>query len=337
MLDAKNDFFVHLKWLRRSVLAAGGELILAGDTLQALIRRGPRQLVLHPAFLAFLPDGARFSDQLLDDCNGFAGWLPARPGDWPEARDRLAFKRFAGAAGLAAPEAWMEPGAARDRVLVRSARPSSGASFLGPYRTASEHALDVDRGEFYERYIEGDAIRVWCWNGEPICGELAPQPSVVGDGASTLEDLVTRALHARGLPGPAAGDYLSQQRAFLALEGVTPATVVEEGRTVRLGMGMQGTPLDPSRFTTLDLRAASRPAWADPLRAAGAALLKAVPSAVRARSLLLLEAIIDAEGRPWLLSMHASPVVHPLVYPAIIFQLLGPRGADDLPAATLPA
>jgi len=40
VLPSKNSFLDHVKWLRKAVAAEQAEFILAGDSMQALVRKG---------------------------------------------------------------------------------------------------------------------------------------------------------------------------------------------------------------------------------------------------------------------------------------------------------
>ncbi len=328
MLDAKNDLLVHLKWLRRSVLASGAELILAGDSMEALIRRGQRHLVLQPVFLSFTQEGVRPSVRILEDSNAFAGWLPRRQHPWPAAVDRTEFRRIARSAGLPVPDSDPATFPANRGVLVRPTRGGTGPRFLGPFGSASDHALDQARGEEFEPFIEGHSLLTWCWNGLPVVAEQAALPSVTGDGASTVRELVLGATRPQGIPDEAADRYLASRHQFLSLRGVAPSTVLPNATTLTLDVDNQ-VPLRPGEVETFDLRAEAKPPWYEVLRVAGEKFAGSIPEPERATTLFIIEAVIDKRGQAWLTSMHANPVVHPLVYPAVMFDMMGPRPVDQ--------
>lgn len=179
----KDNFLDHVKWLRAAVQAQGAELLIAGDSLEALIRCGGRHAVLYPQFIAVV-GGVRIRTAAMSgDVTHFAGWLPCRERLAPAARDKLAFKRLAARAGLAVPDFSLEADAAMTDVVVRRAGPSTGGQALGPFRSSSEHPLNLAQGEYYEQFIAGDRLRLWCWSGEPICVEAQPMPGMLHQAA----------------------------------------------------------------------------------------------------------------------------------------------------------
>lgn len=185
MIPLTGTFLDHVKWLRRAARNSGADLLFAGDTMQALLRRGPQQVILHPQFLMMAGGVTSRTPALHDASEEFLGWLPYRSKTWPIAVDRIAFHRHAAAAGLPVPRLFTEAGPAVADVVIRRAAPSFAPDVKGPFRRASDQPLDAAGGEFYEAYVEGDALTVWFWDGQPICAELIPAPFVAGDGGAT--------------------------------------------------------------------------------------------------------------------------------------------------------
>jgi hypothetical protein len=211
VLASTTSFLEHLKWLRKAALAGRADLLVAGDSLQALVRHGGRHWALHPLFLS--AGGAQVSAALRDDADAFAGWLPyPRDRRWPIAEDALAFHGFASSAGL------------------RLARVEPAAT-----------------------PVAGEHVTTWFWSGAPVCSELGARRSAAGAGERA----------AKG-----AAD------------------------------------------------------WTALMRDAGRTLLAGVPEHLRAGTLFTVEAVLDADAQPALLGMRCNPIVHPLVYPAMLESLL---------------
>lgn len=260
MRASRGSFLDHVKWLRRAALQAGAELLLAGDSLRALVRAGARHRVLHPRFVTRTASGPVVTPDLHDGTEGFLGWYPYRARSWPLAADPLAFARFARERGLPAPEVFTEARPDLRDVVVVGGSDTSGWRWEGPYSAASDRPLDPSRREHYQRFVPGELHRIWFWGGSAICAEpLATRPD---DG--------------------------------------------------------------PGRAT--DLAAAPDLPWAAAVRRAGTELLAALPREIRSGTIFTVDAVFDGDRRPWLLSMSASPDVHPRVYPAMLATFVA---ADD--------
>lgn len=323
MHSSTETFLDHVKWLRRAAQAARAELIFAGDTMQALLRQRERHAVLHPQFLTPLDGAIRRTPQLHDESEAFLGWLPYRTKHWPIAVDRLAFNHYATEAKLPVPQVSPDPQPSFTDVVIRRVLPSFEPYLAGPFRSAAERPLDSAVGEYYERYVEGEALTVWFWDGRPICAESAPAPFVVGDGVSALGDLVVRSA---GLGGRASAHdlraHLAECDALARYRGHTLSKVLPSGEKLVVGMG-HGSPLVGSRGRrVVDLT--TNQAWnLFPLMLqAGAVLFAAIPEKDRAATLFAVNMTVDGEGKVWLHDMDASPRVHPLTYAPMLSSVL---------------
>jgi hypothetical protein len=339
MFPIAESFLDHVKWLRRATKSVGAEFIFAGDSMQALLRKGERQLALHPQFLTLVDGSIRRTPHLHDESGPFLGWLPYRSKHWPIAVDRLAFKRFASEAGLPVPA--VPSGTAPAGVVVRQVQPSFEPFIAGPFRTAADRPLDAKVAEYYEPFIDGEALTVWYWNGQPLCAESATPPTVTGDGKSQVGELLVRGVAEGGrLPPAAIRARLAECDAVAKFLGRTLSTVLPAGEKMTAGLG-HGSPLNGVRERKVVSLTAS-PAtpelgWLPLMRKAGPLLLAALPAELRPSTLFSVNATVDREGAVWLLDMDASPRVHPLTYGTMLASLLGLEqgavtGAQPLPA-----
>jgi len=332
-VPAYNDaFFEHVKSLRRAVMTAGAEFLVAGDTLQALVRQGKRHWLLHPQFVTFLDAAPRRTPALHDRSELFAGWRPYVARTWPLAADRAAFRRLARKEGLSAQELSSDAAASPGPVVVSRLSASSGRQVEGPFRAGGERPLDVAQGESYEPFVRGDLLKVWFWNGAPICAEQERLPFVIGDGAATIGELVSRAAGLARVPEPEREVLLARCELVLRVDGRTLSTVLPAEARQAVALGYGASPVHGGR-EVLDLGSDPDPGWMPSMRRAGVAMLAAIPEAIRSGTLFTVDAIVDEGGRLWLLDMDCNPVVHPLVYPAMIGSLVGAE-RDASPASS---
>lgn len=323
----KRSMLEHVRWLRRAAEAGGAELLLAGDTLLALLRKEEWHGALYPRFLVASGSQTVFTTQLHDPVDGFGGWLPYPIRAWPLAADRLQFKSTLAAAGLPVPEAIQEATEGLGHVMVKRAARSGQHHTEGPFRAAADRPLDAAAAEFYEPFIPGDRLEVWFWNGVPLCGEMRRLPFVLGDGTSRLGDLI---LHRASHSGPRSkedGDALfARAEAFVRYLGTPLDTVIPQGVRQTVDFRHESPLSHPSDRDTVDLSTAGDTDWMRLLRRAGEVLLANLPEQDRVAALFTVELLLDDRNRPWLMAASSNPIVHPLVYPAML--------ASWMPAST---
>jgi hypothetical protein len=323
----KNNFLDHVRLLRQAVRAQGAELIIAGDSMQALVRRGNQHRVLEAQFLATILGVRQYTPSLTDEVTHFAGWLPYRNRRWTVASDKMVFKRFAKSAMLNVPEFSVENDIAD--VLVKRPASSFGEHVKGPYRSASECPLDIAHGEYYERFIEGLLVKIWYWGPRPICAEVDNMPSVLGDGQSTIGDLILRRANwNKKCNDEEKNALLEKCELLLSYWGHTTNTVLP-ARTRQIIEFRYGSNLmHPRDRTMVDMLDKSSADWNASLREIGQALHTAIAPEDRYRTLYTVDAVRDRENKLWLLEMNSNPTVHPLAYPAILGDLFSEEAAQ---------
>jgi cyanophycin synthetase len=109
------------------------------------------------------------------------------------------------------------------------------AELSAAFRTA---ARESRAGVMIERHVEGELIRLMVMRGRLWRAIRRNRPSAVGDGRSTVAQLLAALNHSRKAGGghPLVGDVPADDdfRAALRAQGLTPADVPAAGRRVRL-------------------------------------------------------------------------------------------------------
>lgn len=320
MAASKNNFFDHVRWLRQAALDAGFELIIAGESMQALLRRGERFWALQPRFLATVNGIAQYTPALIDEVTHFAGWLPDRSKRWPAASDKLEFKQWAMQVGLRTPVFAMSTSEDFANVVVKQAASSFGAQIEGPFRSSSDYPIEPSRGEYYEQFVDGEIFKVWFWNGTPVCAERDTMPRVTGNGRATFRKLIEERANLMQKSEPSE---LSRQIARCAVTlhffGLSLDDIPAPGTRQLVEFRYGSSLMHPRGRLLLDMRSNVNPRW-DELRSAGPILYSAIPAELRRDTLFTADAIYD--GRHfWWLEMNSHPAVHPLAYPALVASL----------------
>jgi hypothetical protein len=321
------SFFDHLRFLTAAAQRRG----LRGDvgigSMNAVLCSGERKVEFLAQFLIRRNDGLRaYTMEYRDDVLGFTGWLPYFNKRWPEGADKLAFKRRCAEQRLPTP-AWSLGCVAGELgdFIVKPAHASFGHGIRGPFVAAAAQAMPVGADDYAERYVEGQVGKVWYWNDAVVALELRPQTFVVGDGHSTLAQLVRAGR--RSADVETVSDYFRYRG--LGWQDVPAA---EEHVPVDFKYG--------SPYAAFSLDSANRlhelqdGALVAQLRQWGPVFWQWVPEQLRAGVLYAVDFVLAQDGTVWLLEMNCNPAVPPEAYEAIVDSAFALDASAAAPHAT---
>lgn len=318
LLPTNSYFRDQVRWLRRAARSLGIDVLVELDSMRAYLRKGDAHGELHPQFLTRIDGQLRYVPRFDDDANQFAGWRPNQaPVTWPASANKLVFKRAAARAGLPVPDHWLDDDTPRADVLVKCATGSFGEQVHGPFRSSTERPLRHELGEYYERFIEGELVKVWYWGSQAVGLECDPMPTVVGDGASSIRALVTRRASVPGVAEERVARQLARCATMLAYDGGTLDDVPAAGEFRRVEFRYGSDVMVQRERQLVDLRGAVDAKWA-PLVAMGPQLERLIPEAQRGQLLFAVDAVRDGNGHFFLLEMNSNPFVNPLAYDAML-------------------
>jgi hypothetical protein len=328
MALSKNDLLSHFILLAEATQAVGHEAILSFSTFKAFVRGGEQDTILYPRFLEVIDGKKGYTETPTHRARRFIGWLPYRAKRWSLASDKLAFKRHAVENGLLTPDYSTSADADLRDVLVKSAVSSFGAKIKGPFRRTGDVRLDTGAGEYFERFIQGKIVKIWFWNAMPVCMEVDQPPVVVGDGKSTIADLVKQRLVERGKLSEGATTSMQNVEQVLAFHGRSLSDVLAVGEQqvveIRYGSALHKA----SYRQVVDLRSGTPSNVQTDLGRIGTVAWQGIPEDLRAGTAYTVDAILDAEGRVWVLEMNSNPFIHPYVYQPMASTLFAPVRAD---------
>jgi hypothetical protein len=325
VVASKNNFLDHIKLLRKAVAENGAELIIAGDSMAALVRRENVFMELRPQFIATIDGARQYVDTLIDEAWQFVGWLPYRNKRWPIASDKLTFKRYALGAGLRVPELSTDPAGTVADVVVKRASSSFGEQVKGPFRAGLDCPLNIAEGEYYERFVQGRLLKLWFWNATPVCAELDVMPLVVGDGLLSLRDLILRRARLNAALGKSQTDaLLSRSEAVLKYFGTDLSAVLPYGQRqiVEFRYGSVLMLRQDRRIVDFTSVPSGDAAWTSSVARVGQVLYDGIPQMTRSPTLFTVDAVVDDKNELWLLEMNSNPTVHPLAYSPMLKDLL---------------
>lgn len=335
LLPTNAYFRDHVRWLRRAAGALGIEVLVELDTMRAYLRKGDAHGELHPQFLARVDGRVRYVPRFTDDATQFAGWRPEQVhGTWPASSDKLVFKRAAAQLGVPVPGHWLDDEPPRPDVVVKCATGSFGEQVHGPYRSSAERPLRHELGEYYERFIDGDLVKCWYWGSQAVGLECDPMPTVVGDGVSSIRELVTRRARVPGVDEARLARQLARCATMLAYDGGALDDVPAAGERRRVEFRYGSDVMVQRERQLVDLRGVVDACW-QPLVAMGPLLQRLIPEVQHERVLYAVDAVRDRDGRLFLLEMNSNPFVNPLAYaPMLAAWLAHERDAAGRAAST---
>ncbi|HEY4210834.1 MAG TPA: hypothetical protein VGM84_05120 [Steroidobacteraceae bacterium] len=286
------------------------------------IRARGRCVELHPQF-AFPQNGSiAYSLKLEAHMEFFVGWRPYVNRVWPLSYDKKSFKDFCAQSGLRTPRSWQQAQSVSENVLVKHATSSFCRGISGPFTQEGLKGANraLQQGEFFEEFIQGDIVKVWYWNANPVALEVLPMPTVTGDGSSSLRKLLGRKAVAH-LPG---NDW-DVWAAVAAFQGLTLDSVIAAGKKVLVDFRYLSSlhPFAPNAQNLNVLADYEGTPLMNQLRAAGKPFWEAIPAEIRPDTLYSIDAMIDGQRNALFLEMNCNPAVHPDAYAAMFESLFG--------------
>ncbi len=311
----KRDLLNHFKAIQPALLELGAEAFLDPSTFVLRARLGAATRTLYPQFISFAKGLKQYTPSLNADARRFIGWCPYVNRRWVLASQKLAFKQFAVENSIRTPDYSTDSAAEMEDVVVKRSVSSFGSTIKGPFKRSSEHSLDVQTQEYFERFTFGRIAKIWYWNDRPVCVEFERMPIVEGNGIATMRELIERRLRRRKKRA------MEKLEPLLDYQNVTLDTVLPKAQE-RIIDFRYGSPFARRRHERdVDLVNEMIPSLEPQLRAFGSKLWRGIPDQLREDTVFTVDAIVDERDRIWALEMNSNPFIHPYVYPVMLKDL----------------
>lgn len=327
-----NAFTTHFRAVQDWGERTGADLTLDVRRFRLEVKWRGRYFHLFPQF--FGRSAGRFgnTETITPSTQGFAGWLPYRPYDFELAQDKLRFKAFCRARGLATPASWPfnRNAAPPDQdFLVKRSVGSYGFELAGPFRASAwppggGGIVEGEGGEaFAEQFVHGEILKLWCWGARPFYAQVRPFSRVRGDGQGTAQALAARRLRDAGLtlaPGP----ELEAMKGCLAYQGLSLDDVLPAGAEpfIDYRYGRDHTGRSRGLASDNDLPALEA-GVREQLQHAADRVASALRQSIPAPVLYSLDGVIDAGQRVGWLEMNSNPSLPPDGYAEMFLDLFG--------------
>lgn len=316
-----HTFLVHAAAVQEAARPLGIEACVQLSDYSLRLTRGEQTYVWRPKFIAKVGDRLVYTETRGPGVSGFAGWMPYPLRQWPIATDKIAFKRFALANDIPTPPACFDPALIGGPFIIKKSSSSFGEGMRGPFLhyDAQDPAQQLADGEYYENFIVGHIAKAWCWGDQCVALHLDAPSIVVGDGRSTLRELVQKLPNASG---DHEWDLVARLAAYCGVDSLTE--VLQAGKEVLVEYRYGSKYEEPASGNpnVLPWLAATKVGeqLAEAARKGEGGI--SVPSEY-GPSGYTLDAILDGEGTLWFLEMNCNPLIHPDMYSAAVATLSG--------------
>lgn len=274
--------------------------------------KGDVRRELLPKFIVVRDELKQYIDEFDSDALLFAGWRPYKSFALDVFTNSLRFKDFLINNGIATPEYSNDPEAEMFDVLVKPIQSTFGMGIRGPFKQSQQVELDRHH-EYYEKFILGSIVKIWCWNRNPVCFELQPMPQICGDGIKTIDQIIRQRVFIRGT----TINYCDLNQ-VLSYFGRDKNDVIKKN-TFQMVDFRYGSPL--ARRNAINEVTASAQDFPEVQRQIAAivpAVWQLVQSQYHGDLVFTIDAILDEAHKLWVLEANINPMVHPLVYPIMI-------------------
>lgn len=313
----KTNLLEHAKAVAQWARSHGAHSAIDGDDLTLRVRRGPREVLLRPQFVA-IRAGGRMAYVATPEPTaiGMVGWFGYPVQGWPISKSKREFKRVAAQLGIDVPPWWSDSREATGPYLIKPDGSAFGYGIRGPFAPGStDPRARTGEGEYADAFKSPRIARAWYWGATLAVLELFDMPVLTGDGTHTFTALLQQAL--------AADATLPAGHADLAtLQGHAADAPVPAGTRVLVDYRYV-SPFNPTVYANHNVLARID---GSPLHRrfaeAGRLLWPLLPGAGERRMAFVLDAIVDNAERAWFLEINSNPQLHPDLYPVMLSDLL---------------
>jgi hypothetical protein len=196
---------------------------------------------------------------------------------------------------------------------------SFGEGLRGPFQAVdpADAEQQLADGEYYENFIPGAIAKAWCWAGRCVALHLHSPTFVVGDGGSSVRDLVGRLPDSRDAPHD--WDLIGRLARLCKVESLDEVLPLRKDVLVEYRYGSR---YDPTIAASPNLVPGLAQTELLAQFSSAAALLQQTVPRQRAH-LFTLDAVVDRDGNAWFLEMNCNPLVHPDAYAAMLSSAFG--------------
>lgn len=312
------SFVTHFRQLSVSAKALGLQAQIDFESLRVEVCGTDRYFKLEPEFASFDPRNLReFSREILPSSRVFTGWRPAPKKSCEVSLDKRAFTAFCARHNVRTPRVYARASETTTSVLVKQIRPGSRGIIRGPFAPGRipATAVPAPADVFIQEFVPGHMLQAWYWDGHLFAAEICNRPYIVGDGVTSVRDLIEcNSLSSDWIDWTAAQDAVWFQ-------GETLDAVLPSGKELAVDIRFYSA-LQPGGLNNVLKTVIGTPVHEQLLRA-GRTFCDALPQEIRMHTQFALSAIIDSQQRLWFTDMITDLCIHSDAYDLMLRGLFG--------------
>lgn len=286
------------------------------------ICNGKQSIKLYPQFQN---SEGLYETEISNKTIRFIGWRPHEIKSWETASDKIAFKNLLLKWNIATPNYQQEQiNKAIKNFIIKPNKSSFGKGIRGPFKSAVNQPINKKSDEFFEEYIDGDIVKIWYWEHKPIAAEIMSQLSIIGDGHSTISELIQ--VYARCNNRTVDPNYFKD---YLLYQGYFLDNVICKDFSLPIDFRYKSA--IPTAHLKSDIYLHQHPILkhSRDLLTLGQAVKDESPPDFSDSIIYAVDAIIDKKSKVWVLEMNSNPHIHPYLYHDVITSLLNKYGLNE--------
>ncbi|MFT6103301.1 MAG: hypothetical protein ACJA2B_001752 [Candidatus Endobugula sp.] len=321
-MSVKRSLLQHFQYIQSTLDDLYSDAYLNTKTFFLELHIGEQCITLYPQFTIETKDGRMYSDQYdYKNLVCFNGWRPYRVKGLSVFTDKLKFKELIAEKGLKSPDYKEINGCDFSSVIVKRRVSSFSESIKGPYTNANLHRIDEEKGEYFEKYIEGEVVKIWYIDSFPVAIEKFSLPYVEGNGEDTIEVLMESCF-----------DHHDKKISLTDLERKNIEVLLDyHGRKITDVLPLAERQIVDFKYVNRyrdieDVKIDDE--FPENLRAQlnniGEIVWPLAKPEAGKNFAYTIDAILDKEDVFWILEANSNPIIHPFIYPQMINSLLKP-------------
>jgi len=288
------------------------------------IRYKTETYTLYPQFQLWIDGRRKYIESFADNAEFFIGWRPYPTQHIPLFSDKLKLKHYLSEQEILTPDFSEKIQMPIEDVVVKSKVSCFGEGVKGPFKNSLEHKLNTKDGEYYEKFIPGEIVKVWFWNNRPVCLECLPMPAVTGDGKSTIKTLIQRRAEQRRRKI----DF-NQIASVLKYYNKNFDSILTENHRQIVDIRYGSALAEMFSYKEIVFTTNKLPELQASLETIGTALFDAVKKGSVPHLAYTVDAIYTDKSELWVLEANANPFIHPQVYVEMLYDILKKHIQED--------
>lgn len=309
----------HFKALLNACSLCPVELSLNFNNFQMYAKFNNKTFVFYPQFLTITNDEPKYTHIFNHDVVCFNGWRPYSYENLSQIfSDKLHFKKALSKLGFLTPAYSLDNNNLLNNAIIKRREGSFGKNLRGPFRTAADYHLDLNVGEFCEKFINGRIVKISYWTNEPLYVEFQNMPRFTGDGVNTIEMFAEQRASQRGRKKI---NY-TQLNDLLRYQNKTLASILSPNESILADFRYESDFSECYSVKELPLPDRALINLVDKLETLGEFLYYLIRKEEHIEHLFFtVDAILDKNQKLWFLEFNSNPTVHQSTYPIMLKSL----------------